>query len=662
MTDHADTPTEHAGVSASTVGAPLTPRHQAAHSYATKHRLLLIPLEEKEKRPAFKTGPNHQTLATAEPNIIDGWWNYRDYNIGLPCTPNRLAVIDVDGPLGEQHLQQLENEHGPLPTTWMQSSSRDDRPSCQYIYRWPNGEMVPTSRISEQLEVRAHGAQIVVAPSIHPTGSTYRWLIPPTDLPDGPPELPTWILEELTRPKPATEPASEPTRPQPPTPSRTLAEKRLDGLVTSVASAAEGDRNTRLNHAAYTAARIPGLTDQQITDRLTTAAQTAGLENREIQATIKSGIESGHADGPDPEHAEPAVAAILTRPNQPDNPEQPPNSEWAVVDLQPILSGDVEHLDPPPTILQRDDGPHLLYKGELNWLSGEPETGKSWLAQLAAAQQIRQENHVLYIDLEDTPSRIVGRLTSLDLPTQSIAQHFHYIRPSVGTTPTDIQQLLELAAQCSLAVVDGTTDLHLIHGLDSENNRDAAEMVSKLLRPLANAGPAVLPLDHVTKNKENRGRYAIGAQHKLAAVRGASYHLETIHPMGRGAHGQARLYITKDRPGHIRGEHTLRVGLNRHTAGDFYLDATTRNIGTRIAAPTEAKEFAEAALARDILEYVTEYVTQEDSGVSQNKIEKNVPGKGERIRDTIAELVEQGELIALPQGRGHLYLPGGTLQ
>src|SRR5690606_12488265 len=91
----------------------------------------------------------------------------------------------------------LENEHGPLPTTWMQTSSRTDRPSTQYIYRWPNAEMVPTSRTSEQLEVRGHGAQIVVAPSTHPTGSQYRRLIPPSDLPDGPAELLRLILELL---------------------------------------------------------------------------------------------------------------------------------------------------------------------------------------------------------------------------------------------------------------------------------------------------------------------------------------------------------------------------------------------------------------------------------------------------------------------------------
>lgn len=636
----------------------MTPRHQAARGYAQDQRLLLIPLEEKEKRPAFKTGPNHQTLATSNLDTIDGWWNHRDYNIGLPCTPNRLAVIDVDGQAGQQHLDQLETEHGPLPATWMQTSDRDDRPSVQFIYRWPNGEMVPTSRISQQLEVRAHGAQIVVAPSIHPTGSTYRWLIPPEDVPELP-ELPTWVLDELTRPK---QPPERPTTPAPPPTGVTYAQRRLDGLVATVAQAPEGTRNQRLNHAAYTAARIPGLTDDEITHRLSTAAQTAGLEPREITGTIKSGLEAGHRDGPDPEHIEPGAITLKLPERTPAPIEEAPTSEWAPVDLQPLLDGSVEHLDPPPTVLARSDGICLLYAGELNWLSGEPESGKSWLAQLAAAQELAKGNHVLFLDLEDTPSRIIDRLRGLGIDHNAITQRFHYIRPATAANTADKTALLELAARCSLVVIDGTTDLHLIHGLDPEANKDVAILVSQLLRPLANAGPAVLPLDHVTKNKETRGRYAIGGQHKLAAVRGAAYHLETITPMGRGVIGQSRLYITKDRPGHIRGLHTLRQGISKHNAGDFYLDATTPALELRVAPPIEARDYADAARRREIIEYVELRYSDLNRGLSLKEIHDGVGGKKETTNQLTRQLAQDGELTAIHVGAHPVYAPGGTLE
>lgn len=289
----------------------------AALDYATTHRLAVIPLEPGEKRPAFKTGPNHSKLATLNPEVIEGWWAHADYNIGLPCTPNRLAVIDVDGAEGQSLLDQLEAEHGALPETWTQSSQRADRPSVQFVYRWPNNEMVPTRQLGPQLEVRAHGAQIVAAPSWHPTGSRYTWLIAPgeTDLVD----LPEWVLTLLTRPHTAPVQAQA-------LPLQSNAEKRLQGLQEAVATAAEGNRNQMLNHAAYTAARIPGLTDNQITHALTIAAETVGLDPRETKATIASGITAGHRDGPDPEHNE-SIPVVLPHPTPSDSAATPEDDD-----------------------------------------------------------------------------------------------------------------------------------------------------------------------------------------------------------------------------------------------------------------------------------------------------------------------------------------------
>lgn len=628
----------------------LTPIHQAALQYVTDYRLLLIPLEVGEKRPAYKTGENHARLATLNPARINEWWHYRNFNIGLPCTPNRVAVVDVDGGQGDTHLKQLEAEHGPLPTTWMQTSNRTDRASYQYVYRWPDTELVPTFRISEQLEVRAHGAQVVLAPSLHPSGTTYQWLIPPTDMPEGPAELPAWILNLTHQAPDAASPPAAPTLPTNNTIS--LAERRLDGLVQTVATATEGERNQKLNHAAYTAARIPGLTDTQITERLTTAATTVGLDSRETAATIQSGIRAGHQDGPDPDHHEPANWTLLIPRPQPTS--DPVFGEWAPVNLTPILTGQTEHLDPPPTILNRTDHISLLYRGELNWISGEPETGKSWLAQYAAAQQLAAGNHVLYLDLEDTPSRIISRLQGLGVTREQITDLFHYIRPSVAAQPADVDQLLDIAGSCTLCVIDGTTDLHLIHGLDPEANKDAALIVATLLRPLANAGPAVVPLDHVTKNKETRGRYAIGAQHKLAAVRGAAYHVETQSPFGRGTQGHSKLVITKDRPGHIRGTHTVLNG-KKHIVGDFYLDATTPTIEARIAPPGEARAYASAARYDTIVDFVNDHLERERTRPTRTTIEKGVAGRADTIRDDLDALVEAGRLTVEQVGRGLYY-------
>ena len=36
-------------------------------------------------------------------------------------------------------------------------------------------------------------------------------------------------------------------------------------------------------------------------------------------------------------------------------------------------------------MLEREDGVHLFYRGRINWLFGQPESGKTWVAALVAA-------------------------------------------------------------------------------------------------------------------------------------------------------------------------------------------------------------------------------------------------------------------------------------
>ena len=59
-------------------------------------------------------------------------------------------------------------------------------------------------------------------------------------------------------------------------------------------------------------------------------------------------------------------------------------------------------------------------------------------------------------------------------------------------------------------------------------------------------------IDHVTKNSDSRGRFAIGAQAKLAGLDGAAYTIEVRKPLGRGMEGALSVRVAKDRPGAVR--------------------------------------------------------------------------------------------------------------
>jgi hypothetical protein len=83
-------------------------------------------------------------------------------------------------------------------------------------------------------------------------------------------------------------------------------------------------------------------------------------------------------------------------------------------------------------------------------------------------------------------------------------------------------------------VVDGVTKAMVLQGLDIRDNKDVAEFLTKLARPLADAGAAVLLIDHVTKDREGRGRWELGAHHKLAGT-DLTHMLEPIRSFGRGS-------------------------------------------------------------------------------------------------------------------------------
>jgi len=99
---------------------------------------------------------------------------------------------------------------------------------------------------------------------------------------------------------------------------------------------------------------------------------------------------------------------------------------------------------------------------------------------------------------------------------------------------------------------DGVTEAMSLQGLELKDNADVAKFVVLLPRSLARMGGAVVLVDHVAKDRNGRGRFAIGAQHKLAGIDGAAYSIEVIRPFGRGMRGLSRLTVTKDRPGFVR--------------------------------------------------------------------------------------------------------------
>src|SRR5690606_35139435 len=110
---------------------------------------------------------------------------------GLMGTESGLVAVDVDGPEGEQTLQQLPR--GDLPPTWEYRTSPGRR---RLLYALPSGVTLPSRKLWPQLDLLSDGRLPVLPLSLHPSGHRYQWLLgrdPWTFGPAAP--APTWLLE-----------------------------------------------------------------------------------------------------------------------------------------------------------------------------------------------------------------------------------------------------------------------------------------------------------------------------------------------------------------------------------------------------------------------------------------------------------------------------------
>lgn len=240
--------------------------------------------------------------------------------------------------------------------------------------------------------------------------------------------------------------------------------------------------------------------------------------------------------------------------NRPDGNDGEPSS-WAPVDLRAARKarGQLK-----PTIGRRGDGEHLFYPGKVHSVHGESESGKSWFALCVAAECLLSDRPVLFVDFEDDGAEVAHRLLLLGVPESVVddPQLFTYARPEVEPkTDQDIEAFARLLSRrFDFAVIDGVTESMTMFGLVGKDNDDVAKWQRKLPKAIArHTGAAVVCVDHVTKDADSRGRFALGGQHKMAGLDGAAFIIEPETPFARGLAGSASVRIGKDRHGCLRG-------------------------------------------------------------------------------------------------------------
>lgn len=519
--------------------------------------------------------------------------------------------VKADGAKG---ISELSQELGALPATWSSTSHGIDSPARHLFYKVPEGLAWKGGAI-EGVDILQPGHRYsVVWPSIHPSGEMYCWYTPSGSTTSQIPHisdlatLPWKWVDYLRKPEHTTPRPTSNTLISPETGTydarmckavntflhKTLSnpankgsrhDTALQAVWALVNFAQEGhrgaldaisqlkprfiqevapDRQGKEREAAREWASILSGAMEKVNgvqshvdpceqskiervtpgefDELTQNAAASQMEESHPEAVQNTGTMPVQA-GSTP------VASVQNGSMESHEASKNASSSWQFEDLTQLASG-IE-LPPTPTVFQREDGQGLFYRGAVNDLHGEPGCGKSMIAQIATAQELKQGHDVIYIDYEDSARNVVKRLLLLGVSGEQIIGHLHYVRPSAKpSSPTSLggwRETLDYADTATLAIIDGVTSCLAYAGLDSNSGDDIAAWYNTMPRLISACGPAVVLIDHVVKSKDNRGRYAGGSMQKLALIDGISYSVDMTKPVGKGVKGTIVIKSGKDR-------------------------------------------------------------------------------------------------------------------
>ncbi|MGO2862876.1 MAG: AAA family ATPase [Brevibacterium sp.] len=275
---------------------------------------------------------------------------------------------------------------------------------------------------------------------------------------------------------------------------------------------------------------------------------------------------------------------------------------------QPVIRwGDVASLldgtlpEPPaPEILGRDDGNSLFYRGQVNSLFGEPESGKTWIALAAAAETLNEGGSAVIIDLDHNGMlSTVSRLVSLGASQDALVNfdQFRYVEPEDRDEMyAVVHELVDMRPD--VVVLDSIGELLPALGLNSNSPDDFTAAHSLALKPLARFGACVIAIDHVAKNPDSASRGPTGTAAKSRAIGGVSLRVKVKEAFAPGRGGSAYISIRKDRHGGLRA--TSPAGDNEPLAGTFALHPDGYRTKYSIYAPDDGDSMPGSAPGEDV--------------------------------------------------------------
>ncbi len=281
------------------ISRKLTTMCKQTYEYAVRYLdagLSPIPINKKPgdidacKKPYGKWKRYQES--PAEPRELEHWFNNgKDLNVALLGGSVSGNVVWIDFDDKESYRSWAYQYPLKAPT---QRTKKGYHVGVR-LDRQPPGNKDIFFEGNHVGETRGEGGYIIAAPSLHGSGHTYNWVIPPWDI-----EWP--VIKSL-------EVLGLTTNPVPKKDQKKIAIPDLDGgrsrqvnttienmLMLLASSRVDQNRNTNLNKVAYTLGGIVGAghLDRIEAERMmTNVALAIGLGEKETAKTIKSGLDAG---------------------------------------------------------------------------------------------------------------------------------------------------------------------------------------------------------------------------------------------------------------------------------------------------------------------------------------------------------------------------------
>ncbi len=510
-----------------------------------------------------------------------------DHNVAVVLRPSNLIVIECDS---EDDLLAVEELDLPVTLT-VQSSE----PYKRHFYFRPAETLDGLPYVAfrfESLRVTADAGRYFLAPpSIHPSGVQYSFLagLGPgdTDIVDLPEEIYRGLVERSRRED---------------------SEQRERIAVDPDAKISAGQRRETLFRYACMLRRW-GRPYEAI------LAECLEFNNdrcdppvaRELVEVQVKGAMKKQGD----QELDVAVDDTIGTSWRPQNlnelPEQPPT---------------------PPEL----GNTHLVYPGKRHVFSGPPESAKTLAAYCILIQVVRTGGKAVLLDFEMGAYDARQRLRELGATALEI-DHISYVEPDERATPVRIQQLLEL--EPDLVVIDAAAGVYSLEGLDDNKRGDVEKISSLYIRAFWRAGIATILIDHVVKDTETRGRYAIGSERKLG---GADVHLgfEVIgkQAISRGGKGRYKIATHKDRGGYLKRGHLADLSLSS--------DPDTHSIEWAFTEPEVSIGDDGYFRPTTLMEKASKELEQRLEPTTRNSVFESIGGTKDYVLKAITALVHEG--------------------